>query len=292
MGFADEYGPLSDSARATQMTSSLSRIARALAGALTVIALAPAGAAAQQAGLECTVILDAASGKLLRRDGICDQRFTPASTFKVPLAVIGFDAGILQDAHEPAWDYKPEYNAVKRDHKTVDPTIWEKDSVLWYSRELVRRVGGEAFAGYIARLGYGNADISGDPGKANGLTHSWLGSSLKISPDEQAAFMRALLISELPVPAKAQDATRAIMPMFETEGWVVHGKTGSYWLRDTAYRIDRNRPLGWFVGWAEKDGKRIVFARLQIGTKKGNAPHGPKVRDAFLKALPALVTPR
>jgi beta-lactamase class D len=103
--------------------------------------------------------------------------------------------------------------------------------------------------------------------------------------------MRRLLIGELPVSAKAQAMTRAILPVFEAGGWVVHGKTGSYWLRDKAYRIDHNRPLGWFIGWAEKDGARIAFARLQIGAGKDDELNGPKVREAFLKALPALMAP-
>ncbi|RUU32779.1 class D beta-lactamase, partial [Mesorhizobium sp. M6A.T.Ca.TU.002.02.2.1] len=94
-----------------------------------------------QNDVECTLILDAASGETLYRQGVCDQRFSPASTFKVPLSLIGYDAGILIDEHTPAWDYKPEFNAVKRDQKTVDPTIWEKDSVLWFSREITRRLG-------------------------------------------------------------------------------------------------------------------------------------------------------
>nr|WP_245446119.1 hypothetical protein [Mesorhizobium kowhaii] len=36
-----------------------------------------------------TLILDAASYKTLYQDGVCDQRFSPASTFKVPLSPIG-----------------------------------------------------------------------------------------------------------------------------------------------------------------------------------------------------------
>ena len=60
--------------------------------------------------VECTLILDAASGGTLYRQGVCDQRFSPASTFKVPLALIGYDAGILSDEHTPSWDYKPEFN--------------------------------------------------------------------------------------------------------------------------------------------------------------------------------------
>ncbi len=40
------------------------------------------------------------------------------------------------------------------------------------------------------------------------------------------------------------------------EGWAVHGKSGSGWLRDNNGKINESRPQGWFVGWAEKtDGK-------------------------------------
>lgn len=81
---------------------------------------------AQSAPLEdihCTLIQDSESGATLYQDGVCDRRASPASTFKVPLALIGYDAGILSDPHTPSWDYKPEFNAVKRDRKTVDPTI-------------------------------------------------------------------------------------------------------------------------------------------------------------------------
>src|SRR5258705_13875344 len=93
--------------------------------------------------VECTLILDSESSETLYRDGVCDQRFSPASTFKVPLSLIGYDAGILSDEHTPAWGYKPQFKAVKRDQKTVDPTIWEKDSILWFSREITRRLGSE-----------------------------------------------------------------------------------------------------------------------------------------------------
>jgi hypothetical protein len=61
--------------------------------------------------VECTLIVDAASGETLYRQGVCDQRVSPASTFKIPLALIGYDAGILGDEHTPNWEYKAEFNA-------------------------------------------------------------------------------------------------------------------------------------------------------------------------------------
>ncbi|ESZ01323.1 class D beta-lactamase [Mesorhizobium sp. LNHC209A00] len=238
------------------------------------------------ADVQCTLIADAVTGKTLYQDGTCDQRFSPASTFKVPLSLIGYDAGILGDEHTPAWDYKLEFNAVKRDQKTVDPTIWERDSIIWFSREITRRLGTQKFAGYVSKFNYGNGDVTGNPGKDDGLTHSWVNSSLKITPVEQVAFLRQLLAGTMPVSARAHEMTRAIMPNFKAGDWAVQGKTGT--TRLGAGGNDK-RSLGWFVGWAGKDGRQIVFARLVVDTKRTDMPKGLATRAAFLKDLPRLI---
>jgi beta-lactamase class D len=242
---------------------------------------------APQNDVECTLILDAASGETLYQQGVCDQRFSPASTFKVPLALIGYDAGILIDERAPAWDYKPEFKAVKRDQKTVDPTIWERDSVLWFSREITRRLGSERFADYVSKFDYGNSDVSGTAGKNDSLTRSWVNSSLKISPAEQVDFLRRLLDRKLPVSDKAYAMTEAILPTFQAGGWTVQGKTGTTRLGNDADKIKRS--LGWFVGWAQRDGRKIVFARLVVDTKRSDTPKGLKTRAVFLKDLPNLI---
>ncbi|MER9640799.1 class D beta-lactamase [Mesorhizobium sp. M0239] len=239
--------------------------------------------------VQCTVIADAASGKALYQDGVCDERFSPASTFKVPLSLIGYDSGILSDEHTPSWDYKPEFNAVKRDQKTVDPVVWERDSILWFSREITRRLVSGSFAGYVSKFDYGNADVSGNPGKNDGLTKSWVNSSLKITPVEQVEFLRKLLARKLPVSARAYDMTSAIIPTFQAGGWTVQGKTGSTRLRNDVDKVQDKRSLGWFVGWAQKDGRQIVFARLVVDTNRTDMPKGLKTRAAFLKDLPLLI---
>jgi beta-lactamase class D len=211
------------------LIAAMNHIARLtmLISLIAVITFAGKAEAAAQKPVTCTLIVDAASGKDVHREGACDERFSPASTFKVPLALMGYDAGILKDAHDPAWDWRPGFEAPKRDHKSVDPTIWERDSVLWYSREVTRRLGAKKFAAYVAKLGYGNQDVSGDKGKDNGLTHSWLSSSLVISADEQTRLISQLLTDELAVSKDAQAKTRAIMPAFDAPGgWrVKHRKT-------------------------------------------------------------------
>jgi beta-lactamase class D len=253
--------------------------------------LAPGTDLAAAAGLEleCTLIVDAASGETLSRRGTCDQGFAPASTFKFPLALMGYDAGILKDPKTPTWDYRLEFQASKREQKTVNPTIWLEASILWYSRQITQRLGEERFGDYVAKFSYGNMDVSGDAGKNNGLTHAWLMSSLKITPVEQVRFVRAVLDRRLPVSAKAYATTEAIMPTFTVDGgWRVHGKTGSGWLRDASGNIDKNKPKGWFVGWAEKDGRRVAFARLEIGSEKADMRAGLRARNALFAELSKL----
>lgn len=88
------------------------------------------------------------------------------------MALIAYDAGILSDSRAPLWNWKPGMRAPARDRKPVDPTIWQADSVLWYSREITRLLGTERFSSYVTRLGYGNMDVSGDPGAKNGLSQA------------------------------------------------------------------------------------------------------------------------
>jgi beta-lactamase class D len=38
---------------------------------------------------------------------------------------------------------------------------------------------------------------------------------------------------------------------------------------------------GWFVGWTEKDARRLAFARLEFEARDGK-PSGLKARDALL----------
>ena len=218
---------------------------------------------------ECTLIVDARTGATIEEKGVCDHRYTAASTFKVALALMGYDAGILTDAHNPRWDWREGRRAPARDKKPVDPTIWQADSVLWYSREVARNLGAQRFSSYVSSFNYGNKDVSGEPGKRNGLSHAWI-ASLTISPREQTTFIRRMLARELPVSPAAIEQTMAIVPTFSTRsGWRVHGKTGSGWTRDARGQIQRSRPEGWFVGWAERQGRVVVFARLGIGTVEG-----------------------
>jgi len=62
-----------------------------------------------QAKAICTAISDAAGTHVPVQFGDCATRVTPASTFKVALALMGYDAGFLKDATLPELPFREGY---------------------------------------------------------------------------------------------------------------------------------------------------------------------------------------
>jgi beta-lactamase class D len=227
----------------------------------------------------CTLIVAADDGHEIYRSGDrCDEAFSPASTFKLAMALMGFDSGLLESPDAPAIPYDPALNApFEAWRRTVTPTTWLRDSVVWYSQVLTRKLGMGRFKAYADAFDYGNRDLSGDPGEDNGLTRAWLGSSLKITPEEQTAFLRKILLRQLPVEAAAYDMLFTAAPVFDgSDGWRIQAKTGSAWPLDM-----KGRQLGWFAGWMEKDEKTFIFSRLYVDMPRDGVA-GSDVRDCFL----------
>ena len=50
---------------------------------------------------------------------------------------------------------------------------------------------------------------------------------------------------------------------------------------------ERAHAWGWFVGWATKGARTIVFARLDQDERHESTPTGLRARDAFMSELPA-----
>ncbi|PXA98458.1 class D beta-lactamase [Nostoc sp. 3335mG] len=258
--------------------------AAALAGVLAVSVPA-------QARDICTLIADAATRTVLHQEGDCETRVTPASTFKVALAVMAYDAGIVISAHEPKLPFKEGYaDWIATWRQDTDPSMWMENSVVWYSQRLTEMLGAEKLTAYAQKFGYGNADFSGDPGKNNGLGRSWISSSLKISPLEQAGFVAALVDGKLPTsPVAMAGAMELVQQGGVSEGWALRGKTGSAFPRLADGNFDRARGWGWFVGWAEKDERRLVFVRLTQDEERHAVSGGLRARDALLADWAALM---
>lgn len=202
-------------------------------------------------------------GKVIKQQGECSLRHSPYSTFKVPLAVMGFDSGILKTSEKPVVEFTPEiqksFESTSNDKKyplqlfsnrAQTPATWMKYSVVWYSRYITQQLGANAFQNYVNLFNYGNKDVSGDSSKKDGLYHSWDQSSLKISPLEQIEFIEKLSQKKLPVSTSAQENTIKIMTSENIwDDWKLYGKNGG------------NKKEGWFIGWIEKGSQKIVFVQ-------------------------------
>lgn len=178
------------------------------------------------------------------------ERFTPESSFKVPNALIGLEVKAVADEYDiKRWDgIEREFQVWNRDHSLGSAM---RHSAIWYYQELARDIGKEIMEDHVNQIDYGNRDITG------GIDTFWLNSSLKISAQEQAAFMEKLVEEDLPFEKKTMKTVKRIMIDDEHDEYTVHGKTGTR-LSDFG--------LGWYVGYIETSKDTWVFATNVAGS--------------------------
>jgi len=174
------------------------------------------------------------------------QRFIPASTFKIPNALIGLEVGSIADEREVfRWDGKPKVRpAWERDHTLATGM---RESVVWMFQEVARRTGRENMREWLERLDYGNRDMRG------GIDLFWLQGALRVSAMEQVDFLRRLAEGSLPATQRAQRLVREALVVERTREYTLYAKTGSSGTTKSA--------VWWWVGWIERKGRpAAVFA--------------------------------
>jgi beta-lactamase class D len=186
---------------------------------------------------------------------LCQTRFLPASTFKIPNSIIGLETGVVSGPEFGLrWDgTERRIAAWNRDH-TLATAI--ASSVVWYYQEVARRIGEARMRAWVDRLGYGNRDMGG------GIDRFWLDGALRISPSEQVEFLRRFERGELPISARTAGVVRHIIELERGDDWVLRGKTG--WI------IRTEEEVLWLVGWVERArDRRIYFATLLVQPAEG-----------------------
>jgi beta-lactamase class D len=189
----------------------------------------------------------------------CNQRIAPDSTFKIALSLMAFDQDIINQQTVFKWDGRkrdlPEWN------QNQTPNSWLKYSVLWVSQQVTPQLGYARIKHYLSDFNYGNQDFSGDPGKNNGLTYAWLGSSLKISAVEQLNFLNAMYYQRLSVTTTAIANTKKNMYQGKlNNGADYYGKTGSgrHGHNEREANPSKLRD-GWFIGFIDSDTQHYIF---------------------------------
>ncbi len=233
----------------------------------------------------CFLLYDLKRDALLVEQGeTCRIRFPACSTFKVPLAVMAFDANLLRDENQVvSWDGRkrmlPSWN---RDHNAQS---WMQNSVVWFSQVLTPQLGKERIEAYLRSFHYGNASVS------SGLTDAWLHppnnptGNLELSAYEQLAFLKRLWGDQLSVSKRSMRIARELMYL-ETSprGLRLSGKTGSNFFDEA-----RSYQFGWFVAHIGNDSEEFIVVTnlmdLKPISQEGvfGGPRAKELTRGFLK---------
>jgi beta-lactamase class D len=198
-----------------------------------------------------------------------NERFSPASTFKIPHTLIALDLGKVDSALSTfTWDGIDRGNKNWNQDQTLQSAF--KVSCVWCYQEIARKVGKKYYNYKLQELGYGNEAI-GDR-----LNQFWLDGSLQISAVEQIDFLRRLYNDELPYSREHIDVLKKIMIARQTEDHTMYAKTG--WAMT-------NPQVAWYVGFVESDSGTWLFAM----NMRVDRPEQAAIReDITIQSLQAL----
>ena len=200
------------------------------------------------------------------------EQLYPASTFKLFHALIGLDKGVVRSVDDVFYHYQGEKVFLESWKKDASLRSAIRDSQVPAFRELARRIGPERMKEGLISLDYGNKEIG------TNLDSFWLAGPLKISAMEQARLLYELARKRLPLSKSDQDAVIETALKDRGEGWALYGKTG--WATDNV-----STPVGWFVGWLEKEDGLYSFAFNMDLEDSKRLPDRERLVQAALKEL-------
>jgi len=198
-------------------------------------------------GVQGTFVLyDSANDTLVgHNESRANERFIPASTFKLPNTLIGLATGAVKSVDEVL-----PYGGDPQPYKAWEHNMGLREALpisnVPIYRELARRIGLKSMRENIEILQYGNMDIGDE------VDSFWLKGPLKISPVEQVFFLDKLAKGELPFSKDAQATVGEIALLESGENWSLHAKTGLL--------LSVEPEIGWWVGWVNKDEAVYPFA--------------------------------
>jgi bla regulator protein BlaR1 len=215
------------------------------------------GAIFQQAsprGQGAFVLYDRARGRTaVLNPELAQTRLTPASTFKIIVALLALQEGAVADERVTLrWDGEPhEMTGWNRD---LDLAEAMRVSATWYFDRLLARLDHDRVAQALRRIGYGNADASGDPAAF------WLDDTLQISAIEQADVMARLAAGRLGPDVRSHEIVHRITRIDQRSGATLYGKTGTALVGGPTGEV-----IIWLVGHVQWQGRSWAFATVARG---------------------------
>jgi beta-lactamase class D len=177
--------------------------------------------------------------------------YVPASTFKVPHALIALETGVVADADK---------ELIRWDGQVRSIEAWNKDHTLRSAiavsavpvfQQIARRIGSERMKKYLDAFQYGNREVGPE------IDRFWLDGPLKITALEQIEFLDKLRRGDLPLSERTLDIGRDIIPSEAVSGGALRYKTGAVGIDGTQ---GEKAALGWIVGYVDRGDDSTVFA--------------------------------
>ncbi|MFD1933686.1 MULTISPECIES: class D beta-lactamase [Nonomuraea] len=230
-----------------------------------------------QAGVRGTfALMDVGTGRTTVVDRArAERRLIPASTFKIPHALVALETGAVKDENE----------VIPYGGKPQPFPEWEKDMNLGDAirasnvpvfQTIARRIGLKKERQWLNRLGYGDREVG------TVVDRFWLDGPLEISAVEQTRFLSRFARQKLPASIKNQRLVRDMLKIEEKDGYALYAKTG--------WAFDVKPAIGWWVGWVERDGRLYTFAlNIDVNADGDTGKRVPLARDLLkrLDVLPA-----
>jgi beta-lactamase class D len=201
----------------------------------------------------------------------CATRLSPASTYKIPHALIGLETGAVTPTTVEKWDgvKRPDQPKWNLDHTVLSAM---RPSVLWFFQRMAPRVGAGRAHEWLTRFDYGNADTSGP------ITMYWVNGRLRISPEEQLVFLKKFYGNTLPV--KKEHVDRLKEAMLQAPGTVENARgvhrLDAAWedgvslnSKTGATTIETGESVSWLVGELTVDNRKVSFASAVWRDKGG-----------------------
>ncbi|MEU8303114.1 class D beta-lactamase [Actinomadura sp. NPDC048955] len=202
-----------------------------------------------------------------------ETRLVPASSFKVPHALVALETGVVKSPDEVIpWDGTPQPFPEWEQDMTMREAIRISNAAAF--QVIARRIGLKRERQWLHRFGYGNRQTG------TKVDRFWLDGPLEISAVEQTRFMERLAAQRLPASREHQRTVRDLIKQEEKDGYKLYAKSG--W---------QNAPgpgTGWWAGWVERDGRGYTFALNLDVVKDGDAAKRATVSRELLQRLNVL----
>lgn len=207
-------------------------------------------------GVDGTVVISSLkSGQtFIHNDTRANQRFSPASTFKIMNTLIAVEEKVIAGKDDVfKWDGYV-YNLPDWNHDQTLASAF-KVSCVWCYQELARRIGSEKYREYLKKSDYGEMPDQFETVKF------WLDDTLQISALEQESFLKKVAQQRLPFSKAAYETLRQIMLVEEASTYSLWAKTG--------WASKPNPQVGWYIGYVETPEDVWIFAlNMQINDEK------------------------